>query len=330
MNRAPRRILVTGCSGYIGARLVGALAARGYAVRGLDRRPNAGVHGLETFVHADLLDASRLAEALRGVDTVFHLAAARGDFGIPSQGYRRDNVEATRALLEAGRKEDVRSWVFFSTVSAMGPSAVSVNETAPLNPETAYGASKAEAEAMFRVRADEDPAARILVLRPSVVYGPGNFPDTNVYRMIRAIDRGRFLMVGDGQTRKTLSYIDNVLAATLFGWDRLGPGLETFIYVDEPLLSTAEIVETVCRALGRSIPRWRLPLGPAVALATVMDGLARVTGIDFPVTAARIRKFCTATIFDAGAIRRLGFRQPVDNERALAATVHWYRATVSR
>jgi nucleoside-diphosphate-sugar epimerase len=330
MNGTPRRILVTGCSGYIGARLTAALASRGYAVTGLDRRPPADPRGFERFVLADLLDAQHIREALRGVDAVFHLAAARGDFGIPSEGYQRDNVEATRALLEAGRKAGVRSWVFFSTVSAMGPSAASVDEAAPLNPETDYGVSKAEAEALFRALADEDPAACILVLRPSVVYGPGNFPDTNVYRMIRAIDRGRFVMVGDGQTRKTLSYIDNVLAATLFCWDRVRPGLQTFIYVDEPLLSTAQIVATVCRALGRSIPRWRIPLGPAVALAAVMDGLAKATGIDFPITAARIRKFCTDTVFDAGAIRGLGFRQPVDNERALAATVHWYRATVSR
>jgi nucleoside-diphosphate-sugar epimerase len=295
----------------------------------MDRRRSTDVPGLDTFIHGDLLDEPRLAEALQGVHAVFHLAAARGDFGIRSAGYRRDNVEATRALLEAGRKEGVRCWVFFSTVSAMGPSSAHADEQVPLNPTTDYGASKAEAEALFRGLADEDPTSGILVLRPSVVYGPGNPADTNVYRLIRAIDRGRFLMIGDGQTGKTLSYIDNLLAATLFGWDRLRPGLQTYIYVDEPLLSTAEIVETVCRTLGRSIPRWRLPLRVAVAFAAVMDGLAGATGIDLPVTAARIRKFCTPTIFDSGAIRRLGFHQPIDNESALVATVRWYRAAVS-
>lgn len=323
------RVLVTGSSGYIGGRLARALADRGCVVAGMDRQ-SAGASGLDAFVQGDLLETARLADALQGVHAVFHLAAARGDFGIPDRAYRRDNVEATRTLIELGRKEGVRQWVFYSSVSAMGPGAASRNELAPLTPGTAYGATKAEAEALFRDLGDEDPGVGILVLRPSVVYGPGNFADTNVYRLIRAIDRGRFLMIGDGQTRKTLSYIDNLLAATLFAWERMRPGLQTYIYVDEPVLSTSEIVARICALLGRSIPRWRLPLGVAVALASGLDVLGASTGIDFPITAARIRKFCTPTIFDAEAIRGLGFRPPVSNEAALEATVRWYRSTVAR
>jgi nucleoside-diphosphate-sugar epimerase len=323
------KVLVTGSSGYIGGRLARALAERGYAVTGMDRR-SAGAACLDAFVHADLRETPPLADALADADAVFHLAAARADFGIPDREYRRDNVEATRALIELGRKAGVRQWVFYSSVSAMGPGAASRNESASPSPANPYGATKAEAEALFRRLADEDPSVAILVMRPSVVYGPGNSADTNVYRLIRAIDRRRFLMVGDGQTPKALSYVENLLAATLFAWERIQPGLQTYIYVDAPVLTTGEIVERICLLLGRHIPRWRVPLGLATALASSLDVLGTATGIDFPVTAARIRKFCTPTNFDAEAIRELGFRAPVSNTAALEATIRWYRSLAAR
>lgn len=59
--------------------------------------------------------------------------------------------------------------------------------------------------------------------------------------------------------------------------------------------------------------------------ALISDVLAEVTGIDFPITAARIEKFCTPTLFDGSAIRDLGFEQPVSNAEALRKTVRWYQ-----
>lgn len=318
-------LLITGASGYIASHLVPALKGQGYTLIGVDRRKEAPPQ-LDHFIQGDLVNPDLCARAVRNADAIFHLAAARGDWGISEAEYYRDNVDATRSLIEAGRDEGIRDWIFYSTVSAMGPSDEPLDEEAQLRPQIPYGRSKAEAERLFQVLADECPSCRILVVRPSAVYGPENPPDTNIYRLTEAISAGRFVMVGEGRTLKTTSYIENLIAATTFLTDQLSEGLQTYIYVDEPVLSTGTLVQKISRLLGKQPPSWRIPLSVAKPIASLADLGAALTGIDVPITAARIEKFCTSTYFDGSAIRELGFQQPVSNEEALRRTVNWHRS----
>jgi nucleoside-diphosphate-sugar epimerase len=258
------------------------------------------------------------------VDCICHLAAAKGDWGISKKEYYRDNLDATRAVIEAGRTAGVKKWVFYSTVSVHGPSHEPVGEVAGFGPINPYGSSKAEAEKLFHQLAEEDPEARVLIIRPSVVYGPGNPPSTNIYRLIDAIYNRRFAMVGPGEAIKSTSYIENLLDATLFLMERMKRGVQTYIYVDKPALTTGQLVERIYKLLGKSPPSWHIPLSVASPIATVSDFAADLTGIDFPITAARIEKFNRSTNFDASKIREEGFEQPVSNEEALRKTVEWH------
>lgn len=292
-------------------------------MRGVDRRQGSSDE-LSSFILGDLCIDDTAHKAIVDADQVWHLAAAKGDWGISEEEYYRDNLEATRVLIEAGKEAGVKDWVFYSTVSVMGPSHEAIGEQAEFDPINPYGASKADAEQLFHQLAAEDPEARVLIIRPSVVYGPGNPDSTNIYRLIDSIYNNRFAMVGPGEAIKSTSYIDNLLAATLFLMNRMGRGVQTYIYVDEPALSTGELVKRIYRLLGKEQPSWHIPLSVASPIATVSDFAASVTGIDFPITAARIEKFNRSTNFDASAIRELGFEQPISNEEALRATVEWH------
>jgi nucleoside-diphosphate-sugar epimerase len=320
-----KRILLTGCSGYIGQTLVPNLKQRGYSVTGLDRKPYpCSVDSLDRFFLADLKNEPQLRLALDGVDTVFHLAAARTDWGLSREEYFADNVAATRTLIHAGRERGVNDWLFFSTVGVLGPSMSPLDESAPIAPATAYGESKAAGEELFRRLASEQPSARVLIMRPSVVFGPDNPTNTNVYRLIDAIYKNKFVMVGKGDAIKATSYIENLVMATLFLMDRIHEGVQTFIYVDEPKLSTADMVRHICSLLQKRPPRWSIPLGIAAPFAQLADLTAAVIRKDLPITAARINKFCRPTNFDASKLRTLGFEQPVPIERALRRSVEWY------
>ena len=320
-------ILLTGSSGYIGSRLAPVLLKHGYKVIGIDRAEPENAVLDYTFIHGDLLDEEALAKAFEEpIDCVMHLAAARTDWGPSKEEYFRDNVDATKSLLKAGRARGVKNWFFYSTVGVLGSSDVPLDEHAPHAPRTPYGASKAEAENLFLGFAEEDADACITMLRPSAVYGPGNPDNTNIYRLVESIQGGRFVMVGRGEARKTTSYHDNLIPATLFLLERMKPGVATYIYVDDPVISTAQLVERIYRLLGQTPPTWHLPLWLVRPIAYVSDIAAALLKIDFPITAARVEKFCTSTYFDASAIRALGFRQPVSNEEALAATVEWHLA----
>ena len=316
-------ILVTGSSGYIGSRLADDLNERGQSVFGVDRAPEPNA-ALADAVVGDLLDEETLDEARFDVDCICHLAAAKGDWGISEEEYYRDNLEATRNVIEAGKEAGVKDWVFYSTVSVHGPSHTPVGEETEFAPINPYGASKAEAEKLFYQLAEDDPEARVLIIRPSVVYGPGNPPSTNIYRLVDAICNRRFAMVGPGDAIKSTSYIENLLAATIFLMERMERGVQTYIYVDEPALTTGTLVERIYKLLGRSPPSWHIPLSVATPIATVSDWTADFTGIDLPITAARIEKFNRSTNFDASKIREDGFEQPVSNEDALRRTIEWH------
>lgn len=318
------RILVTGSNGYIGSRLTPKLMADGHEVIGLDRA-STEAGAVHRFIHTDLRDRASYENDLAGIDYVFHLAAAKGDWGISEDEYMGDNVDATRSLLDAGRRKGIARWMFYSTVSTLGPSATPLTEAAEFAPINPYGASKAEAEKLFQQYVEETEHSQAIILRPSVVFGPDNPENTNVFRLIEGIYRGRFVMIGDGSPVKTTSYIDNLIPATMFLFHQsFDERLRVFHYVDEPCLSTGELVRLISALLKKRPPRVRIPLSLVTPIAWLSDVAGSMSGIDFPVTKARITKFCTPTNFDAGAIRALGFTQPVSNEDALAATVTWF------
>jgi nucleoside-diphosphate-sugar epimerase len=319
-------ILLTGCSGYIGRTLAPYLKKLGYYVFGFDRKPCTAIN-LDGFIQGDLLDNSLLGHSLDGIDTVVHLAAAKDDWGLSDEEYFKDNVIATQEVLRIAGRKGIRNWIFFSSVAVMGSSSLPLDESSPIAPMNAYGMSKAQAETLFHQFAKKEPSARILIIRPSIVFGPDNPWNTNIYRLIDAIYNNRFVMIGKGDIIKTTSYIENLVAATLFLMDKIQRGVRTFIYVDEPKLSTAELVRWIYRLLQKSPPKWNIPLSVAMPFAYLADIAAVVTRKDLPITAARIEKFCRPTNFDAYTIRELGFEQPVPLEEGLHRTVEWYRST---
>lgn len=295
----------------------------GHEVVGVDRELGSP-STLDRFVLGDLAHATVLDEALEGIDFIMHLAAAKADFGISDETFFFENVEVTRRLIAAARQRGIHKWIFYSSVAAIGPSDVPLNEEAPLAPTIAYGVSKLEAEALFEQYAREEPMMACITLRPSAVYGEENYDTTNIYRLIEAIHTNRFIMVGDGETKKTTSYIDNMIDVTLFVLDHMKPGLQTYIYVDDPVRSTRELVQDIYRLLGKKQGRKRLPLFLANTLAVSFDAIGYLTGINFPITRARIQKFCTGTNYDSSAVRGLGYVQRVSNEEAIETTVAWH------
>jgi nucleoside-diphosphate-sugar epimerase len=146
-----------------------------------------------------------------------------------------------------------------------------------------------------------------------------------MYNLVRMIAAGRFVMVGRGESVKSVAYVANVVEATLFLIQRMQPGVAVYNYADEPQTSTRELVRLICQALGRTPPRVRLPLAPVLAMARLVDVVGGLTGYDFPITANRIRKLNTTTAIVSDKIRSAGFRQTARIEDGINATVRWYR-----
>lgn len=318
------RILVTGVSGYIGARLAVRLKASGHTVVGVDRQ-SARDAAVDEFVECDLMDGSAYRQAVADCDLVCHLAAARGDWGISDAEYYRDNLAASEALISVLEDAGGKPCIFYSTVSVLGPSDIALDESAPFNGVGAYGKSKADCEDAFRQYAARQ-RRQVVTIRPSAVFGPGDPGNTNVYRLIDMIFRNRFVMIGRGSEIKTTSYIDNLVDAHMFLMERMNElgEFEVFHYVDEPALSTADIVSVIRSSIGKSNGALRLPMAIAFVLALIGDTASAITGRDMLITRDRVRKFCTATNFSSRRIRDLGFRPGVPVTDAIQSAVNVY------
>jgi nucleoside-diphosphate-sugar epimerase len=317
-------IAVTGGCGYIGAQLVRALREGGFKdVRVFDR--SAADSGQVCPFDLSKAGIDVLAQELAGVDVIFHLAAARTDWGLTFNEYYSDNVLATRNLVAAAKKAGIKRWIYYGTVGVYGPSSSPLDETSPFAPTSDYATTKAKAEEELIQAAEEEKWA-LRIVRPSAVYSEGQPSNTNLYRLIEAIRRNRFALIGSGSEVKTTSYLHNLVDATLWLYEGLANGgVDAYNYVDEPKMTTKEMVEFIRRELDCKLPLVKVPLGLIEKPARMLDVLGNYIGQDFPVTAARIRKFCTATNFDSSKIRNAGFVPKYSSQEAIKRTVHWHK-----
>jgi nucleoside-diphosphate-sugar epimerase len=278
----------------------------------------------ETFpklwAECDVRRHETLREIARGASAIVNLAAEHRDDVRPLSRYHETNVEGAAQVCFAARHAGIRSIVFASSVAVYGFHPCPVDESGPFAPSNAYGKTKLEAEGIYRAWAAEDPSRTLVIVRPTVVFGEGN--RGNVYTLLRQIASRRFLMVGSGNTIKSMAYVGNVaafLAHTLW----LGPGVHVFNYVDAPDMSTGELVEHIKRCLGMHGKTPGIPRPAALAGGHLMDLLARLSGRSFPISAVRVRKFCESTQFRVDLAAQSGFIPPHSLREALARTVQF-------
>ena len=316
--------LVTGGSGFVGRYLCERLAARGDSITILDLLPPHPDAPAARFVRGDVRDPRALAAALSGCDAVFHLAAAHHDFGIDRATYFAVNETAARTLCAVADEAGVRDVCFYSSVAVFGDTPEPHHEDGPTAPTHPYGESKLAGERVFRDWAARGEGRRVLVIRPTITFGPRNF--ANMYSLIRQIHRRRFLPVGEGTNVKSLSYVENLVDATLYLWDRpQSAAFDVYNWVEKPDMTSREIAEAIYEALGRQAPGLSIPLPVALALAWPFDLFIRLTGRNLPVSSMRVRKLAgDQTRFEADKARAAGYVPRVTLGEGIDRMVRWY------
>ena len=314
-------ILITGNAGFIGKYLTSVLIGNGNEVQGLDIRPRKDIEKGFTQMEGNILDKDVAREAMIGVDSIVHLAAEHKDFGISKEEYFKVNVKGTQVLLEAASEQNIKNFIFYSSVAVYGSNQPSSDTTMP-QPNNYYGASKLKAEEVIREWVRKDASRKVVILRPTVVYGPRNH--ANIFRLVKQVSDGKFIWVGNGSDIKSVAYVENVVDATVFISSRMEEGLHIYNYADSPHLTTKEIVHIIAASAGVNEPKIKIPWSFAMAAASTFDILGNLFGIDFPITSARIRKFNTPTCHKAEKIFALGFRPRFTIKEGLEKMVKWY------
>ena len=238
MLETDAKILVTGATGFIGTRLVGALVERGHRVRALSRRANPEpppgfdssgggplAHERVELVRGDVTDPESLRRAIEGCSYVFHLAAYAKNWAPDPQTYFNINVQGMRNVFDAARDAHVRRVVWTSSIVTLGPTRRDqvADENTPRITDryfTEYERTKTVAEKEALEYAEQ--GFPVVIVNPTRVYGPGHLTEGNsLSLLIDDYDRGKVpFLLNRGVNVGNYVLVDDVVEGHLLAMDK--------------------------------------------------------------------------------------------------------------
>ncbi len=269
----------------------------------------------------DVTDRASVEKAMRGVETVYHLAGILR--GADYAQYERVNAEGTRHVCEAfARQKKKKRLVYVSSLSAAGPSAPgeALTEDAPARPVSFYGQTKLAGEEIVR---SFQKKFQTVILRPGAVYGPREKDVLEYFKMVKA---GWVLIPGNGSLRVSFVYVDDLVEAVLLAGKSARARGETFFVSDGQDYSWEEYSRVIAKVLGKSFRVLHVPMPLVKAAAYLADFKARLTGKASIVSTDKIKEapgpgwVCQ----NSKIVRKLGFKPRYDIERGISRSLDFY------
>ncbi len=279
------KIFVTGASGFVGGAATRKLVTLGHTVSAMSRRDSSDVLIREMGAEPVRCDLESIRSTDIGdADIVLHCAAFVEAWG-PRDAWYKGNVLGTQAVLDAARSAGVERFIHIGTEAGIvhGQHILDADESYPLAPESPYPycATKAQAEALV-LNANHSTFAT-LVLRPRLIWGPG---DTTLLPVIETMAAGGgWMWIDKGQAMTSSTHIDNLVHAIVLALTE-GQAGEAYFILDDGQRSLHEVISGMAASrqlqLGeRSIPAWLADLA-----GTLCEGIWRLFGLksDPPLT----------------------------------------------
>lgn len=315
------KILITGIHGFVGTNLVKALSKE-HTIYGLDIISPIK-EGVRSTFSWDYFDKDG---GIPDVDAIIHLAGKAHDTKneAAAEVYFKVNRDLTIKIFDYFcAYPSIKKFVFFSTAKAAADKVEGVlTESVIPSPVGPYGESKIAAEKHIMDSLKNRPAEfkdrGVYIFRPCMIHGPGNKGNLNLlYNMVK---KGIPWPLGAFENRRTFTSVENICFAVN---GVLTQDVESGIYNmgDDEALSTNELIEEICRSLGKKAHIWKLPKGLMNGVATVGDWL------HLPLNSERLRKLTENYISSNAKIKKaLGVeRMPVDAREGLKVTLDSFK-----
>ena len=308
------KILITGVHGFVGTNLVMALSKE-HIIYGLDII-NPNKEGVRFTFSWDYLDTE---DGIPEVDAIIHLAGKAHDTKNEAAAdvYFKVNTDLTKKIYDYFLKSKAKKFIFFSTAKAAADKVEGIlTEDVVPTPVGPYGESKIAAEKYIQEHLVADK--QVYILRPCMIHGPGNKGNLNL--LYGVVKKGIPWPLGAFENRRTFTSIEN-LNFVIEGL--LAKDVPTGIYNmgDDEALSTNELIEEICKSLGKKAHIWKLPKG-------LMTGFAKVGGaLHLPLDSERLRKLTENYISSNAKIKKaLGVeKMPVDAREGLKVTLESFK-----
>ena len=285
------KITIVGGSGFVGTNLCQKLAARQQEFEIIDLKMSNQFP--EKCKIGDVRNLESLRKTISG-NIVVNLAAVHRDDIHDKTEYKRTNVDGAENIAVVCEEKEIKKIIFTSSVAVYGFAAPGTDENGEIVPFNEYGKTKFDAEQKLRLWHSKG-ANSLLIVRPTVIFGEGN--RGNVYNLFNQIASGQFIMIGNGNNKKSMAYIQNVVAF-LEKCITTNQKYGVYNYVDAPDLTMNELVGLVRFILkGKNSVGFRLPYWLGMTLGKMADVVSALTGQKLPVSSIRVRKFTSFTEF---------------------------------
>ena len=316
--------LVTGAGGFLGRYIAEMLIARGERVRGFARGdyPELKAAGIE-MVRGDIRDGKQVADACEGVDAVFHVAAIAGIWG-PWDQFHGINTIGTEHVIEACQEHRIPKLIFSSSPSVTfdGTDQNGVDESAPYPEKWLCHYPQTKALAEQAVLAANDDALMTCALRPHLIWGPRD--QHLIPRLIDRAREGKLRIVGDGENKVDMIYVENAAMAHLQAADAMKPGASVcgrryFISQDEPVNCWAWM-NKILEIAGLGPITKRISFQAAWSIGHAMEMGYRLLRIHSEPRMTRFlaAQLATSHYFDISAAKRdIGYHPQISTEEGM-------------
>lgn len=324
-------ILITGATGFIGSHLAEELLRRKEKIAVLIRDGNLGF--LEEMpekdrkkikiIYGDLLNEESLIKGLKGIDKVFHLAAISHPMNIPKQVYYDVNVQGTKNLLEACKKNKIKEIVHVSTMSVFGFSrdGVPLNENSPKLPVSDYGISKKIGEE-FALDFCKRNNIRIVVVRPPMVFGPR---DMQFLKLFQLINTGFFPLLKKGRAKIEFCYVKNLVSGILLA-EKNGKNGEAYDFSDGKTYTIKEVFGEIAKAENKNLFPISAPVWAVKASGAIMQWTYSIFGKKAPFNSGTSEWMSKDNQIDISKARtELGYKTVISLPESIKETIKWYK-----
>lgn len=321
------KILITGVHGFVGSNLVSYMTPRN-EIYGLDIIAPEKEGVIKTYSWDDL-DAGRIPD----MDAIIHLAGKAHDTKNQAAAdiYFKVNRDLTIKIFDYFCEHpQCQKFVFFSTAKAAADKVEGIlTEDVTPAPVGPYGESKIAAENYILNCMTSHPfqfmdpstgleTKQVYIFRPCMIHGPGNKGNLNL--LYNIVKKGIPWPLGAYENRRTFSSVENICFAVN---GVLTKDVPSGIYNmgDDEALSTNELIEEICKSLGKKAHIWKLP-------KEIMKGVAKIGGwFHLPLNPERLRKLTESYISSNAKIKvALGIeRMPVDAREGLKTTLNSFK-----
>ena len=322
------KVAVTGGTGCLGRPLVEKLIKNGAYLKLLtlpnDSPKNFSGNQVKIII-GDLNSSEALDRLCMECNIIFHLAGEAHSVPKTKEDevrFIRVNVEGTRNLLEAAKKNRVKRVVFYSTVSVYGKdSHFQGDELSPCQPNSVYSESKYLAEELVLNSLDNGGPEGV-VLRFPVVYGP--LDRGNVAKLIKSV-RGRyFFYFGDGNSLRSMISSINAAEAAIKAASEPKAANDLFCVTDKKNYKLSELIEVICIALKTNWRPLHLPLSIAIMAGKFGDLIENILKISSPINTAKVNKLSGPLTFSCDKASRILKYNPVETlEEGIRKEVEW-------